>query len=121
MTSKKLRELTQDEVRFSLEAHEDDTPIRGNILDSGDPEVDRKVETELILRRANGDVWAWAVVTVTAQWKTFVGRAVLGGCSYANTAEFLTCDYYAHMRQTALESLQSGMQACYDQLEELLP
>jgi len=115
-----LRKLTSAEVVFSVEATEDDLPVEGNAQVSDDEEADRRLCRELLLRRATGDVWAWAVVRVTATWKCFRGTVVLGGCSYANEAAFLEDAYYEDMKYRALEDLQDRLQQLYDNLLELM-
>ena len=115
-----LRKLTRDDVVFTVEATEDDLPIVGNAQVSDDPVADRSLERELLLRRTQGDVWAWALVRVVATWKHFRGVAVLGGCSYPNQAAFLEDAYYSDLKVQALDELQANIQLVYDNLEELV-
>lgn len=49
-------------MKIAISAELDDLPIRGNAIDTGD-----LAEDELIARTRQGDVWAWANVTVTGQ------------------------------------------------------
>lgn len=115
-----LRRLQRDEVTFTLEATEDDLPIQGNAQASGDDEDDKRVEAELLLRRAVGDVWAWASVKVTAEWHGFKGVDYLGACSYKDETEFRQDAYYEMMCDNALTDLQQSMQRIADGLEPLV-
>ena len=54
------------QVEYRIEVEQDDQPVRGNALDSGDPDYDKKVEGEIIERLDRGDVWAWASIRVVA-------------------------------------------------------
>jgi hypothetical protein len=79
----------EDRYNVRLIATQDDTPVRGNALASGDDEEDRKYEDEIIRRINDGDVWAWANVEVhvtLADGRT--GACRLGGCSYKDEADF---------------------------------
>jgi hypothetical protein len=115
-----LRKLTFDDVVFTVEAVEDDTPIQGNAQASDDPRADKAYECELLLRRAQGEVWAWALVRVIATWKYFRGSTVLGGCTYKDLQEFMGDVYYADMKIQALDDLQEKLQHTYDNLAELV-
>jgi hypothetical protein len=96
------------EVEYTLTAEQDDTPVKGNVS-AWDDDTDRKAEEEVNRRLDNGDVWAWAVVTVTATHPSFpgiVGRDTLGGCNYRNETEFTQeGGYYADMKAEALTDL----------------
>jgi hypothetical protein len=96
--------------RLTVEA--DDTPLEGNVLVRGDDAEDREAEREVARRLMAGDVWAWACVTVTAHYPgvSLEGRDVLGGCSYADEADFKQNEYYGDMRIEALRDLYSKMQ-----------
>jgi hypothetical protein len=112
-----MRKLKQTEVTFTLEAEEEHIPVRGNVLCSGDDALDRATEDEIIARLDRGDVWAWACVTVTATYtmpdsgETLVGRAYLGGCSYAGAEDFKRDGYYEDMKIEALEELHKAVSA----------
>ena len=67
---------------------EDDCPVRGNALASGDDAYDKKVEDEILERLDNGDVWAWAVVEVRAGYGDLSASDYLGACSYESEKDF---------------------------------
>jgi hypothetical protein len=70
-------------------AKQDEIPVRGNALASGDDEEDRKYEDEILERLDNGDVWAWADVEVHVTLPDGrTGACRLGGCSYKDEADF---------------------------------
>jgi hypothetical protein len=103
-------------VEYDIDVYQDDTPVRGNAMCSGDDDFDREVEDAIITRLNDGDVWAWAAVRVTARYPgvpQVVGADHLGCCTYANEEDFKGCDYYADMKDQAREDL-------YAQIEGIL-
>jgi len=92
----------------SIEAEQDDLDVRGNAIVSGDAEFDAKVENEILARLDAGDVWAWASVCVRITLED--GREAadyLGGCSYADEADFRqSSGYYYDMLHRCLEELE---------------
>lgn len=115
-TAMQLRELTADEVEFSIEIEEDDSDFN---FESDEPEKDEKLRKELNRRRNNGDLWAWCTVVVTAKWKEWKGVDSLGGCSYENEADFRQDGYFDDMKDRALEELNKSLAACAAELGEL--
>lgn len=91
------------DITFTITVERDDQPIRGAFA-SGDDARDRADETELITRLENGDTWAWAYVTVTGHCKDRLGffeaADALGGCSYADEADFRAGPYFTDMCET---------------------
>lgn len=103
-------------VSYMLDVQQDEIDVRGNALASGDDAEDQAAEDAILARLNDGDVWAWAVVTVRAKLVvdgvTFVGMDMLGGCSYADEADFRTPGgYYDDMRQQALDDLKARLVA----------
>lgn len=97
-------------ISYTVSAEQDDMPVRGNALASGDDKVDKECEDGIIRRLGAGDIWAWAQVKVTASvdldGRTFSGRAYLGGCSYKDEADFRQPGwYYDDMCKEAREDL----------------
>lgn len=89
--------------------------IRGNAIASGDDAFDKQVEDELIERFNDGDVWAWCMVEVQAEFRGIVSSDHLGGCSYKDEKEFMECNYYPDMVATAVASLAdkiADLQGC---------
>jgi hypothetical protein len=108
------------EVKFTLTVEQDDIPVRGNAMASGDDDLDRQVEDEIVDRIDRGDVWAWASVCVEAHWNGFVGRDCLGGCCYTDEEDFVkNGGYYESMKSEALADLNSEIEAQYLKLKNL--
>jgi hypothetical protein len=111
------RTIPMDEVRFILEVEQDESPVRGNAMASGDDALDKQVEDEIIERLNDGDVWAWAQVTVTAQFGPLEGHDYLGGCCYKDEEDFKQPGgYWEDMKQRAIDDLQAQA----DELAELI-
>jgi hypothetical protein len=101
-----VRELTADEVEFELTVEPEDIPVRGNAMASGDDELDKACEGEILDRLDRGDVWAWAYVKVIAKWNGFSGWAGLGGCCYEDERHFVENSmYYEDLKHEALADL----------------
>lgn len=101
----KLREV----ATITLTCEQDDARVRGNACATDDPDADRACEDEIIRRLDQGDVWAWAVVTVTATYDDHRGIAVLGGCSYASEQEFNGDGCYTDMVSEAITQLGNAI------------
>lgn len=90
----------------SLEAKQDNLPVRGNAMSSGDDEADAQYEDEIIARLESGDEWAWASVVVYVSHRDFpgiVGKDHLGGCNYKDADDFRQSGgYYEDMLHEAL-------------------
>jgi len=100
------------EVTYRLTVEQDDTPVRGNALASGDDAEDKQCEDEILARLDRGDVWAWALVKVIAECGSFYGADYLGGCCYKDEKDFIACnDYYESMKSEALLNLKQSMKA----------
>jgi hypothetical protein len=59
-----IRKLTEADVEFTVRVEQDDTPVRGNAMASGDDAADRECEDEILSRLEAGNVEAWCVLTV---------------------------------------------------------
>ena len=103
-------------VSYELHVEFDGTPIVGNAMCSGDDDYDVLVEDEIIERCNGGDVWAWALVRVTARYDgvdNIEGVDYLGCCSYEHEEDFKRCEYYEDMKDQARDDL-------YTQIESIL-
>lgn len=96
-------------VTYRLYLEQDDTPVRGNALASGDDTADRECEDEILARLANGDIWAWAVVRCEASFDDFTGEDYLGGCSYKDTQDFIQRGYWDDMKAQAYQTLLANL------------
>ena len=108
-------------VTFTIRAEQDDQQVRGNVCASGDDEHDRADEDAVLERLDNGDVWAWAAVTVRASLDItdpedegavieFEGTDSLGTCSYADEADFAQPGgHFDDMKAQAVDDLRAAM------------
>lgn len=99
-------------VAYDLIASQEiDVPVRGNACASGDNEFDRQIEQEILDRLAQGDMWAWCCVEVTAT-TIYKGEITsesdyLGCCSYEDQEDFINnSGLYEGMKAMALEALE---------------
>jgi len=60
-----MKKITAEDCEIKVEALEEDIPVRGNALASGDAEADRACEDEILARLEAGDIWAWCTVRVS--------------------------------------------------------
>jgi len=102
------------EIEIELEATQDDLCVRGNALASGDDEIDRACENEIIRRLDSGDVWAWASVEVKVTKGGLSESEYLGGCSYRDAKDFKRGGYYYDMVLTCLDRINSELDAKQD-------
>lgn len=120
MTEKYMIELDLADVTFELCVEPEFMPVRGNVMDGGPgfEAADRAAEDEILSRLDQGDVWAWAIVSVHASLGTLQGIASLGGCSYADEAEFRACGEVADLEAEALDDLRQQIKLAGGRLKE---
>lgn len=116
-----IRALSANEVTFTISVEQDDIPVRGNAMASGDDAADRACEDEILRRLDQGDVWAWGFVRVTAKWDVFEASETLGGCCYANEQDFRDGGYFEDLQKEALASLNAQLQEHHAKLQKLEP
>ncbi len=117
----KPRELKIEEVEFELTVEEEDMPVRGNAMASGDDAADKEVEDEIIERLERGDIYAWFQAKMTAKWEGFTGVDYLGGCSYTSEKDFMEPGgYYDDMKNQALYDLNKKIKEKAEKLQALL-
>ena len=111
--------LTHEEVTIRLKAEPEFIPVEGNASVSGDDTFDREVEHNIMSRVQQGDIWAWAMVTVTVSWGCFSASDHLGCCSYADEEDFRQPGgYFDDMVGEALDELDKVVLDAYRQLKE---
>lgn len=107
-------------VTYTIKVEQDDIPVRGNAIGSGNADFDKEVEDEILKRLDDGDVWAWATVTVVATCEGFTGEAYLGGCSYKDEADFKQDGgYYEDMCKEALSELKKNITEIRERLARI--
>lgn len=96
------------EVNFYYEVEISPIMVEGNVLASGDDEIDWKAEQAVISAVNSGNVWMWAVVKVTACLRLadeeIAASTYLGG-SWLDEDDFLM-DSYDDFCAEALSQLQ---------------
>ena len=106
------------EIIWSIEAEQEDIPVRGNAVASGDNDVDKEIE-DRILRDLEWNIWAWCSVTVRCTYGPFNGEAHVGCCSYDDEEAFKeSSGYYLDMQIEALDDLISNMQDAAKAIEK---
>lgn len=116
----KVRELTADEVEFTLSVEDEVDSVEGHFA-SGDKEADLKMEADIKSRIASGDTWAWCTVTVKATWRNFEGVDGLGACSYDSEEDFKQVGgYWEDMKSQALMALNANVASAARTVGELL-
>jgi hypothetical protein len=107
-----VQEAEQAGIKFEIELLEEDIPVRGNVCDTGDEELDKKMEAEVLNQLQRGNLWAWCTVRVVASFDGETGDDYLGCCSYKNEEEFKHGDgYYPQMQEEALHRLIANLNA----------
>ena len=111
--------LSREEVTIRLKAEPEFIPVEGNASASGDDAFDQEVAHNILCRIRQGDVWAWAMVTVTVSWGPFSASDHLGCCSYANEDNFRQPGgYFDDMIDEALGELNKTTLDAYQRLKE---
>ena len=67
-------------------------------------------EAPIIERLAQGDTWAWCIVSVCAVDDTdprLIGVDTLAGCSYKSENHFIACDYFKDMMHLSIANLRA--------------
>ncbi len=114
-----IQSITRGEAAIRILAETEHIPVEGNACASGDDDYDREVERDILDRLDQGDVWAWAAITVIVVWGPFEARAYLGCCSYANEDDFRQPDgYFDDLVAEALEELNRTVRETYQQMKE---
>src|SRR5664279_5141177 len=97
-------------VTYNLYIMQDDLEVRGNASAWDDEAENEAYANEIITRLDAGDTWAWAAVTVQAEFMGISACDHLGACCYKDTADFVSAEtggYYADMKSEALDALMA--------------
>lgn len=103
--------ITKDSPGVEIELtalEEDDSDIAGHFA-SDEPEEDAKMVADIARRASNGDTWAWCVARVRVTYQGIVAVDYLGGCSYADAAEFRAGDYFDDMVSTCIDQVNATL------------
>lgn len=63
-----MKRITKDMVTFKIVVDQDQTPVRGNVADTGDSRWDTHIENGILEALDLGNTLAWGTVTVTASF-----------------------------------------------------
>lgn len=96
-----------------------DIPIRGNVIASGDDAFDKECEDEILTRIEAGDEWAWFSAECCASYGNHSANDYVGGCSYADEAEWLSDGYAQEMIGEAIEQLARSLEIDADAIDAL--
>lgn len=98
------RQFNPAEIVFALTAVQED--MFEPDFDLGDEELNQEYRAKIAERLEQGDIWAWASVTVSASWGGFTGTANIGGCNYTDEADFREPGgYFGDMLRDAVADL----------------
>lgn len=112
MTTIRIKLPKIEEVEINLWVANEDIPVKGNAIDSGNARTDKRIEDTIKLRMNNGDIWAWCHVYVAASWKGLEGTDHIGCCSYKDEKDFKeTGGCYDDMRLNAYDDLIEQIKA----------
>jgi hypothetical protein len=64
-----VKPIQESDVTFTIVCEPEHTPVEGNVIDTGDKELDALVEDKIINQLENGNTWAWAHVKVIGRYK----------------------------------------------------
>lgn len=99
-------------VTYNLYVAQEDIDVRGNASAWDDEAENEAYANEIIERLDNGEVWAWAAVTVEAEFMGVSACDHLGACCYKDTADFVVAGgYYDDMKSEALDALVAKCKA----------
>lgn len=110
-----MRKLTAKDVEFHISIEQEDEPVHGHFA-TGEDELDRQLEADIIAELNRGNVEAWCFIRVTASWRGHTGADSLGCCSHlpregqpslAKQVE-QTIEYHG-MREQALDDLNNQL------------
>ena len=111
------RTLTSNDIRVVVTAFPDEIPVKGNALCSGDEDFDRQVESEILNRLEQDDVWAWATVCVSAEWEALKENEYLGCCCYESEEDFRNnSGYFEEMVDQVITNLNKRLQNLYKKM-----
>ena len=102
-----MKTINRTQVEFEIIVHPEHTPLKGNVLVSGDDQTDTEAEEEIARQLENGNEWAWCTIEVKAKYKSLEASDYLGCCSYASEEDFKKDGYYLDMKDRAFEELQN--------------
>lgn len=108
-----FKPLEESEVKFTVSIEQDDIPLRGNVMCSGDPQEDEEAERWVHSQLESGNIAAWCVLSVTAEWEGVSATDILCGISCETEADVR--DFFLpDSRYNALYYLNQKFKALYN-------
>ena len=100
-----------DTLEYDIDVEVDDAPVRGNAMCSDESDFDHECKDKILTDLEDGNVWAWAAVSVTCRVPRYRAYGVdhLGCCSYANEADFKSGGHYDDMRSDSRQALKAAL------------
>ncbi len=118
----KFRNLLTEDVSFSLRLEEEHISPEQHFIEECKNYDDDTVEMikGIKKRLSRGDLWAWCVVIVEAEWNGMTGSTSLGCCSYDNEKDFKDDGCFDDMCEEALDELNRNLRSKFYKIEPLL-
>ena len=91
------RKLEAGDINIQIECQPELIPVTGHAMASGDPEVDKAAENDILSQLADGNDWAWGAVTVSGTFHGLSASDHLGCCSYKDEQDFRKDGYFDDM------------------------
>lgn len=102
-----IKQLTDQDIEWNVEAEPEDIPIQGNAGLSDDQKRNERIERS-IAKQLKTTQWAWCAVVVTGTYKGITATDCLGCCNYKSKEDFLkNSGYYKDMQNNCLMQLQT--------------
>lgn len=103
-----------ERATITVRADFEELPIEGNAVASGDDAADRAEEDRIRTEFESGNVWAWATVTVRAEFMGYIAEEHLGCCSYDSEKDFRQPGgYFDDMAANAKASLAEQIEKLF--------
>lgn len=100
-----MKQLTLKDVTITIDATQEDIPIRGNFFATGDEKRDKRAE-DRVIKALESTVWAWCKATVTVSYMGLQSSENCSCCNYKSQDDFLRGDTYKDMVKDCLRKLQ---------------
>ena len=101
-----MRKISLEEIDWEIDCLPEDTPVRGNLVVSGDDDQD-EADEDKVIEDLEHNPWAWCCVRVTGRWMGLEASDFLGCCSYESEADFRRSGgYYQGMQDIIRGELQ---------------
>lgn len=118
--SDKQKLWIKGKAELTVEALPEDTDVKGNAMASGNADLNRAWEDQILADLLEGKTWSWCTIKVTLRWHDWEGTDYLGCCSYRSKADFIeNSGYFPDMVKTASEELFTNIENAGETFEIL--